>query len=234
MKYLKVWTDFVNVLTPLKDDEIGRLFLAMLRYAKTGEEPSVFSGNESFLWAVAKRDIDTMLEKDEKLRQNGQKGGIAKSKNKQILANTSKSFQSLAEVETATEEIANARLKEIKRKEIKRNENKSFLDDDAARLIQSEQNRVLDAAENAGFQNSNSVRSGLVNLYAEFGAEKVLKGIESCVDHGATNLAYLRACMSDKPKPGKKVPAQNFPQRDYSDVNQQLIDNLVEEINAMV
>ena len=113
-------------------------------------------------------------------------------------------------------------------------ESEAFIDDDAARMIQSEQNRVLDAAENAGFQNSNSVRSGLVNLYAEYGAEKVLKGIESCVDHGATNLAYLRACMSDKPKPGKKVPAQNFPQRDYSDVNQQLLDNLAEEINAMV
>lgn len=233
MKYLKVWTDFVDVLAPLSDDEIGRLFVAMLNYAKTGEEPSDFPGNEAFLWAVAKRDIDTMFEKDEKLRQNGQKGGIAKSKNKQSLANASKSYQSLAEVETATEEIANASLKEIKRNEIKRNENKSFLDDDAAHEIQQEQNRVLEAAENAGFQNSNSVRAGLVNLYAEHGAEKVLKGIESCVDHGATNLAYLRACMSDKPKPGKKVSAQNFPQRDYSDIDKQLIDNLAAEINAM-
>lgn len=226
MKYLKVWTDFVNVLAPLSDDEIGRLFVAMLNYAKTGEEPSDFPGNESFLWAVAKRDIDTMTEKDEKLRQNGMKGGRPKTKQNQTEPNNNLGFVS----------EPNKSLKEIKRKEIKENEIKrnSFLDDDAAFEIVREQNRVLEAAENAGFQNSNSVRSGLVNLYAEYGAEKVMKGIESCVDHGATNLAYLRACMSDKPKPGKKVPAQNFPQRDYSDVNQQLLDNLAEEINAMV
>ena len=45
MKYLKVWTDFAKVLSPLKDDEVGRLFLAMLNYAATGEEPSGFAGN---------------------------------------------------------------------------------------------------------------------------------------------------------------------------------------------
>lgn len=110
----------------------------------------------------------------------------------------------------------------------------AFIDDDAARLIAQEQNRVLEAAENAGFQNSNSVRAGLINLYAEHGAEKVLKGIESCVEHGATNLAYLRACMSDKPKAKTKPnSAQNFTQRDYSDVDKQLIDNLAAEIHAM-
>ena len=83
MKYLKVWTDFESILAPLTDDEVGRLFLAMLHYAGTGEEPTAFSGNESFLWAVAKRDIDTMAEKSETLRQNGLKGGRPRSRENQ-------------------------------------------------------------------------------------------------------------------------------------------------------
>ena len=96
MKYLKVWTDFEGVLSPLKDDEIGRLFLIMLRYAKDGNEPKEFIGNERFIWPAAKRDIDMAEERNEKLRANASKGGIAKSKNKQELANVSKSYQDLA------------------------------------------------------------------------------------------------------------------------------------------
>jgi hypothetical protein len=112
----------------------------------------------------------------------------------------------------------------------------SLIEDDEAHEIQSEQNRVLDAAEDAGFDKSNSVRAGLLKLYEEHGIDKVLHGIESCVEHGAPNLAYLKACMTDKPKPTKKstkvLPAQDFPQRDYTDVNGQLMNELAEEIAA--
>ena len=57
MKYLKVFTDFLDVIAPLTEAEKGRLFEAMLAYALNGQEPSL-SGNERFLWAVAKQNID--------------------------------------------------------------------------------------------------------------------------------------------------------------------------------
>lgn len=222
MKYLKVWTDFEKVLAPLQDDEIGRLFLAMLHYAATGEEPAEFSGNESFLWAVAKRDIDTMAEKSETLRQNGLKGGRPKTKENQTEATETK--------ENQTE--PNKSLKEKKRKEIKRNEMKvDFIDADEAHEIQAEQNRVLEAAQDAGFISSNSVRASLIKLYAEYGLEKMLKAFESCVKHGAPNLAYLEACLKDTPKKEKaKVNAQDFPQRDYSEVNAEISAQLAEDM----
>lgn len=237
MKYLKVWTDFVKVLDPLEDDEVGRLFLAMLNYAATGQEPGDFMGNESFLWAVAKRDIDTMFEKDEKLRQNGQKGGIAKSKNKQTLANSTKPYQGLPKEEVATESVPNGSLKEIKRKEIKRNENKSsFLDDDDAHRIQQEHNTVIDAAERAGFASSEYVRDRLIALYSDNGLEKMLSGIESCVEHGATNLAYLQAVLTGKPKAkgGKRVEAQNYEQRDYTEVQKEIDRDMEREMEAFL
>ena len=57
MKYLKVFTDFAPSLEPLGDAECGRLFKAMLEYARTGQEPD-FRGNERFIWPTAKQSID--------------------------------------------------------------------------------------------------------------------------------------------------------------------------------
>ncbi len=80
---------------------------------------------------------------------------------------------------------------------------------------------------------SNTVRSSLIALYADFGLEKVLEGMKSCVEHGAPNLAYLKACMSDRPKKEKpKVVAQDFQQRDYSGVQDEMMENLAREVEA--
>ena len=108
--------------------------------------------------------------------------------------------------------------------------------DEDARQIQSDHDRVLNAAEDAGFKISNSVRAALIRLYAENGLQKVLDGIASCVKHGAPTLAYLEACMKDKPKAPKspKVPAQDFPQRDYNAVNDEMIEGLAAEVEAFL
>lgn len=108
--------------------------------------------------------------------------------------------------------------------------------DEDARQIQQEHDRVLNAAEDAGFKISNSVRAALIRLYAENGLQKVLDGIASCVKHGAPTLAYLEACMKDKPKAQKppKVEAQDFPQRDYNDVNDEMMEGLAAEVEAFL
>ena len=130
MTYLKVWTSFRESIAPLNDAEKGRLFDAMLLYAETGEEPSEFRGNERFLWAVAKQDIDRTAQKCEALRANGSKGGIAKSKNQQELANDSKFYQTVANDSNDQQTEAKAGHKEKKRNEKKGNENGLKDDDD--------------------------------------------------------------------------------------------------------
>lgn len=57
MKYLKVYTDFDKSIELLSDAERGRLFTAMLEYAKQGTEPDL-RGNERFVWPTAKQNID--------------------------------------------------------------------------------------------------------------------------------------------------------------------------------
>ena len=101
---------------------------------------------------------------------------------------------------------------------------KSFIDDDAAALIQTEQNRLLDAAEDAGFQKTNSVRAKLLNLYAENGLEKMLHGFDACAKHGVSNIAYLEAVLKGEPRKEKvHVSGQEYGQRDYTGENERVL-----------
>lgn len=117
-------------------------------------------------------------------------------------------------------------------KEIKEqwnNDNNIGLMDATAHKIQTEQDRVLDAADDAGFGRSNTLRARLIHLYAVHGLDKVLAGIESCVRHGAVNLAYLEACMKDQPKkkPVALVPAAAYEQRDYTGETEAAIERMM-------
>lgn len=231
MKYLKIWTNFLELLQTLEYDEIGRLFEMMLVYAESGKEPEEFEGNERFLWYVAKQQIDLAAERNEILRRNGMKGGRPKTKQNQTKPNETKQNQ--------TE--ANESYKEKKRKEIERKDISSIDDsracaretaaaDDEMQHIQEEQNRVLDAAEDAGFLRSNSVRAKLIDLYAQHGLEKMLQAIDSCVHHGVINLAYLEGCLNDRPKKkdtGPKLPAQDYHQREYGDAQEAAFERMM-------
>lgn len=104
--------------------------------------------------------------------------------------------------------------------------------DDDARKIQQDHDRVLNAAEDAGFKMSNDVRAAMVGLYAEHGLDKVLDGLKSCSEHGASNLAYLRAVLKGEPrkKTGKVLQAQDFQQRDYAGVDNEMLANLAKDM----
>ena len=226
MKYLKVWTNFRELTATLEYDEVGRLFEMMLLYAETGEEPTEFTGNERFLWPVAKQQIDMASERNEKLRENGLKGGRPKSKDNQTKPNETKENQTKAEK---------------KRKEIERNIKEikipsvSFIEDDAAQSIQREQDMILTASENAGFNTSPMSRSKLVELYATHGKDKMLNAIDECVRHGVTNIAYLEAVLRGGPRKAKpRVAAQDFEQRDYTDVQKELEDETARHVIEML
>ena len=61
MKYLKVFTDFLQDMEPLSFDERGRLFTAMLVYMDSGTELGLI-GNERFLWNSAKKWMEKQRE----------------------------------------------------------------------------------------------------------------------------------------------------------------------------
>ena len=103
-------------------------------------------------------------------------------------------------------------------------------DDDDLHRIQSDHDQVIIAAEDAGFKISNDVMATLINLYAEHGMQKVLDGLKSCSEHGAPNLAYLKAVLSGKPrKAGDAKDIHGYDQRDYSGEQKKAMERMMSD-----
>ena len=127
MKYLKVWTSFLDVIQPKNgplyaDDAIGRLFIMMLKYAENGEEPVSFQGNECFAWPFAKQIIDRMAEENARLSRNGKNGGRP-PKNKESDETSENQLKPIETKENQTKPTESQKEKEKKEKE--RNEKES-------------------------------------------------------------------------------------------------------------
>ena len=101
MKYLKVFTDFVEDMKELGDAERGRLFTGMLEYAETGKEPDL-RGNERFVWGTAKKSIDNQRKSyDHQCAVNKANGSEPKRKQ----ANGSESLQEKDKEEETKKEV---------------------------------------------------------------------------------------------------------------------------------
>lgn len=91
--YVKAYYDWIEQTAALEDDEKGRLFVAILEYARSGEIPDTL-GREALLFPVFKAVVDRDAQKSSALAQNGAAGGrVSKtnaSKCKQTQANASK------------------------------------------------------------------------------------------------------------------------------------------------
>ncbi len=69
------------------------------------------------------------------------------------------------------------------------------IDPAEAGRIREDHNELLNAAENAGFPQNDATREKLINLYAEHGLEKVLAGIDACVEQNVPKISYLKGCI---------------------------------------
>ena len=78
LTYIKIFVDCLDAIEPLDDGERGRLFTALLQYARTGEIPAL-QGNERFIFPMlrSQHDRDAAAYKTvcETNRVNGSKGG---------------------------------------------------------------------------------------------------------------------------------------------------------------
>lgn len=226
-EFLPLFLDFNETTQDLTDAQCGHLVRAMVDYAN-GKEPNVGEGMELMAFRFLKGSIDRNARLSAVRAEAGAKGGTAKAE-KQKVANDSKSWQKVAN-DSKKVNINN----DINSKTNIDSDNKSFLDDDEAAGYQREHDRVFLAAEDAGFKMSNSVRASLIRLYTEHGLDKMIAAFTECVNHGAPNLAYLGAVLKGgQKKPVRVLPAQDFQQRDYSGVQDQMISDLEREISAM-
>ena len=208
MKYLKVWTSFREVMEPLSDAEKGRLFVMMLRYAESFTEPEDFAGNERFVWPAAKQLIDLTYSENLKQRENGKKGGRPKTNE-----NPGKPTETQINPEKPNESLKEKKSN-IKKGNIKENNT------DIRRFTPPTLQEVTDYCLERG----NGVDpSRFINFYASKGwkvGNQPMKDWKACV----------RTWEQRDRKPVKVMPVQDFPQRDYSGVDQELADELGREM----
>ncbi|MCD7852972.1 MAG: HNH endonuclease [Oscillospiraceae bacterium] len=62
LTYIKLFVDYLDAIEPLGDAERGRLFTALLEYARTGTVPQL-CGNERFIFPMMRAQIDRDREK---------------------------------------------------------------------------------------------------------------------------------------------------------------------------
>lgn len=77
-KSFPVYLDYAKAVNKLSDDEAGKLFKALLEYADSGQDPQL-EGSLYAVFAIMQnqldRDTEKYVQKCERLRQNGSKGG---------------------------------------------------------------------------------------------------------------------------------------------------------------
>lgn len=78
LTYIKLFVDYLDAVEVLGDAERGRLFTALLQYARTGATPDL-PGNERILFPMMRaqidRDIQDLEELSEIRSESGKKGG---------------------------------------------------------------------------------------------------------------------------------------------------------------
>lgn len=226
---MKDWFKARNIwgaaILALPDAEAGKLVKALWTLTMTGEvAPIDGPGNGIFALMRMTLEQDSIREAEISEKRSMATAGIRRQK----VSNDTREHQMISSDIKSYQMISNDDNKNKNKKENK-NQNKEseseFIADDAAAGIQKDHDRILDAAQDAGFKGSNSERAGLLNLYAEYGLEKVLAGINKCMTHSAPNLAYLTAILKGTPKITKKTG--NYEQRDYAGEQEQAMERMM-------
>jgi hypothetical protein len=224
VQYVKIWLTFREIIEPLEDNEVGSLLRMMLDYAESGLIPQKFVGNERFVWPAAKQMIDAAEAKAETLRQNGLKGGRPRSNDNQSEANESKQKQTKANESKCNQTKSNESLNVNVNVKDNVNNNIKEKRKTAERFTPPTVEQVADYCK----ERSNTVDpQRFIDFYASKGwkvGNQPMKDWKACV------RTWEQRDDHQLKQQTKKVIAQDFPQRDYSGVNDELIDELAAEM----
>lgn len=219
--------EYLPKLAKLTDEEVGSLMRALMKYHADGEIADL-DGKVGIAFDFIRDDIDQQEQayrkKCEQAAENRRKG-ISQKKTDDNARQRPSTDDNGRDKHNITITECNNNITELS----------SFMDDGEARKIQSEHDRLFDAAGDAGFKMSNTLRAQLLRLYSENGLDKMLNAIGECVRHGATNLAYLEAVLKGEPRKQKpKVIAQDYNQRSYDQVTDELMKDQIRDMEEFM
>ncbi len=192
MIYIKLFLDYLDAVEPLGDAERGRLFTALMQYARTGEAPQL-SGNERFLFPMmrAQIDRDSAEYKDycEKQAENGKKGGRPKKPKNPPFSGKP----------TASQKSQDEDKDEDKDKDSGK-DNTPARGPAVAAVMSAYQDKINP-------QLSERSRDELAGFVQAMGAEVCLRAIDTALDAKKANWPYVRAILQAKQASGVRCLA---------------------------
>lgn len=219
MQYLQIFADKEDLLAPFDDAERGRLFTAMLKYALHCEETDL-PGNERFIWPVFKQMIDQSRE----ALDNKRKAGSARQ---QAAAEASSAQQTSADGSTSQQTAAEGHINQesrINNQEL-RNKNNNEGEEKRARAARF---TPPDAAEVAAFAKEHGLSINAEQFVDFYSAKGWRVGNSPMKDWRAAVRNWVRRDQAPNAPPGKRVGAQQYTQRAYSE--SELADDITDEL----
>ena len=190
MKYLKVFTDFLEVAEGLSDGALARLFRAMLRYALDGTEPQMKS-SERALWTVARQNIDRETAAYESKVKHLQRGR----------SSVSKTTRSVSEEDKDKE----------KEKDKDKDKDNDSLSSTEPRLTAEEREKKPSLEEVMSFSQEAGLNVDVQYFYNYYEANGWYIGKRPIRDWKAALKAWARKTPLPRPAPaGKKSYLDNF------------------------
>lgn len=180
MNYVKLYTDALYSYKRLSDTEFGRALRAVLQYAEDGTEPNL-PGKECIMFDVLREQVERDKAAYNTKVENGKKGGRPPKKKENLKNRPVISDSGKTERNQDKEEYIPPY-------------NPPMGDDeeDDLLLIAQQNNLVYDRAKECGFSTDTATLHRLTELISMYGHQKVLDGLDQCVEYGAKSLAYLR------------------------------------------
>lgn len=200
LTYFKLFFDSEELLEPLDDAERGRLFSALLRYARTGEVPAL-SGGERYIFPVFRQQLDRDRAEYEQLSQrrraNGAKGGRPRKcqepdeENQVVFSETEK-----------TQDKDQDQDKDKGQGQDK-DEGKDKDGGAAGAAV-----AAVAAAweERMGRPLSPRARGELAGFVEDVGTECCLRAFDAALDAGKSTWAYARGILASKQRQGVRSP----------------------------
>lgn len=235
---MKEWFKARNIwgaaITALTDEEAGRVAKAIWSFTMNGEITEIEGAGKGIL-AMILMTLGQDEERDAEIsfKRSMATAGIRNQKK----SDDGKSHQMISNDIKCNQLISNDDNKNKNKNKEQESETETEIDmitAEDAEAIQHDHDRILDAAEDAGFKMSNDVRATLIALYAENGLQKMLDGFKACVDHGVSNIAYLKGCLKGEPRKsqGKTVSAQQYAQRSYENEDAEAMRRMLKVVNS--
>lgn len=214
-EYIPIFFDWLEVTQDLTQEQKGNLIDAAVLYASGGDFQSVLTGVEVIAFRFIKGQIDRNAAISD---ARSRAGSIKKEQNKTN--------------DIKTEQTASNSVKENNNKNKKENKNDNDNRFDRFWAVYPRKVAKPDARKKFDKLNPDDelLEVMIQAVERQKQSDQWTKDNGQYIPHPATWI-HQRRWEDEAPKPNVKIfPAQNFQQRDYSDVDRELMDNLAREM----